>query len=515
MFFEKNLFPLTFTQWIWKNNENKIYLILFIFLLITQYIFFIRIYPYPNFLPDSYSYIEAAFQNVSINMWPVGYSKFLRFVSVFDHSGAGLFAVQYFLLSGSILFFLLTIKFLLNVGIWVIRLLYIVLIINPLWLYLSNFVSSDALFASTSLLWLTSLLWIMNEPGNSLVLFHGLILFFVFSVRYNAMYYPIITVLVILTTKTVIKQKIIWLFLSCLPVFIFLIHTISTYQDKTNTTQFSPFGGWQLAANAMYMYAHISPKSKMLIPNELMNLHNLTVEHMDSLNHIPENKRPDNELGIYYLWNEKAPLKLFLAYKYSKDSTTNYLKRWAKVAPLYGRYGAWLIKQYPLEFARYYLWPNLVNYYVPSPEFLGVYNMGSDSIEIGAMQWFGYKSRKVSGYSKDKMITVTKIFSPTLAIINVLFFTGFLGFVYLRGVKKVSLFYKNALFLFLIIWFSNLSFSVVASPIVLRYQVFPFIFTLTFAIILLSYVIQECFTIPQNGQPKFSNLEGHIATIVK
>jgi hypothetical protein len=45
----------------------------------------------------------------------------------------------------------------------------------------------------------------------------------------------------------------------------------------------------------------------------------------------------------------------------------------------------------------------------------------------------------------------------------------------------------------LLVWISNLVFSVVASPIVLRYQAFPFIITLAFGGLLLGYVVKESF----------------------
>lgn len=504
MIFEKDIFPSAFKQYIWKDNENKMFILVTGFAFFSLFYIFSKCYPFPNFLPDSYSYIDAATQNVSINMWPVGYSKFLRFVSVFNQTDKGLFFVQYLILEASILFFLITIRYLFNPGKWTIRVLFVLLIFNPFWLYVSNFVSSDALFASASLIWLTTLLWIIYHPGKDLILLHGLILFIAFSIRYNALYYPLVSIVVISINRSTIKQKLINLALSCVPVLIFIGCTISLYSEKTNTIQFSPFGGWQLASNALYMYAHVSPKTKQPVPGNLKPLHQLTVKHLDSLNHLVPSKRPDLELGIYYLWNEKAPLKNYLAIKYAKDSTTSYLKRWAKQAPLYSQYGSWLIKQYPMEFARYYLFPNLINYYAPAPEFLSIYNMGADTVDPGGVKWFGYKTNKVHGFSKDKKIIITGFLPTVLAIINILFITCFLGFLFLDGFKEISNNYKKVLYLFLSIWLINLLFSVFASPIVLRYQVFPFIFTLSFGAILLSYLIMKSITEPNDSPAPIS-----------
>ncbi|ACU57541.1 hypothetical protein [Chitinophaga pinensis] len=488
MKFKAPLFSKAFVYDILDRKDNRWLLFGSTILAIFFLILILRLYPYPNFLPDSYSYIDAALNNVNINMWPVGYSKFLRFISVFNRSSAGLVIFQYMLLQFSILFFLFSIKYLLAPGKWLIGTLFALLVLNPLWLYISNFVSSDALFATFSLLWLTTLFWLIYEPNIRMFVFHALILGFVFSVRYNALYYPIISILVIFMTKGVLKEKLLRIAIVLLPVAWFVTYTTLTFKEQLGVSIFSPFGGWQMGSNALFMYAHVPPK-RTNIPKQFVKLHNFTIQHMDSLSKLKQ--RPDGELGIYYLWDEKAPLKLYLADKYKKDSTTPYLKRWASVSPLYGQYGTWLIKQHPGAFLKYYIWPNFLNYYSPPTEFLGIYNMGSDTVDPGAVSWFGYKSNKVHHFSKNKNIILTAIFPLLLAMINVIFFFGFIGFVILGGFSKVSPYYRKVLWVMLMIWLGNLAFSVLASPIVLRYQAFPFIFTLTFAVLLLGFVIQE------------------------
>ena len=491
MFFEKHMLPHSFRKFIKQDTEIRILLFLSIVIILAQYFVFKNMYPFPNFLPDSYSYIEAAYYNLDINIWPVGYSKFLRFVSVFNYTGAGLFFIQYVLLQGSILFFILTIVFIVNPGKWLIRILFVLMVLNPLWLYVSDFVSSDALFAALSLLWLTTLIWIIYNPGIDLFIFHGLVLFFVFSVRYNALYYPVFSLAVVLFSQVAPKIKLIRVAIVCLPVLGFIGYTTWLYNKQCDTAQFSPFGGWQLASNAMYMYSHVAPKTPGKVPPSLGKLHALTLHHMDSLNGINELLRPDIILGPYYLWDEKAPMKSYLV-KYSAGGPDNpYIKRWAQLAPLYKKYGSWLIGKYPLEFAKYYLLPNFINYYTPSEEFLGRYNMGDDTIGVGAVDWFKYKTNKVHGYSKDKLISITSIFPTSLAIINVLFFSCFLGCIFLQVFNKIDNVSRKILKLLLLVWLANLTFSVIASPIVLRYQVFPFIFTLTFVIILIGYLIKE------------------------
>ena len=478
-----------FIKRIVQDRESCIYLILSILMAIVSFFFMVRLYPFPNFLPDSYSYMDAAFNNVNINMWPVGYSKFLRVVSVFNRSDTGLVLIQYSLLQIAMLFFLFSIQYLLQPGKWTMRVLFAILVLNPLWLYIANFVSSDALFATFSLLWLTSLFWLLYRPTGKMWIFHALVLGFVFSVRYNALYYPFISILVVLLARGAIKEKLLRLTIVIVPVGWFLLYTTLTFKDRLGTATFSPFGGWQMGSNALFMYAHVPPANRRPVPKQFARIHTITVKHMDSLNRLKQ--RPDQELGIYYLWDDKAPLKLYMAEKYKRDSTTHYLKRWASVSNFYGQYGSWLIREHPAAFLRHYIWPNFINYYSPPTEFLGIYNMGSDTVDPGAVSWFGYKSNKVHHFSKNKNIIVTQFFPLLLAMINVIFFFGFLGFVVLGGFSKVSPYYRKVLWIMLLIWLSNLVFSVFASPIVLRYQAFPFIFTLVFACLLLEFVIRQ------------------------
>ena len=74
---------LSFNLWLRNDPENKRCLLISVPVIIVQFIWFKCYYPDPNFLPDSYSYLEAALTNQDINMWPIGYSKFLRLFSCF------------------------------------------------------------------------------------------------------------------------------------------------------------------------------------------------------------------------------------------------------------------------------------------------------------------------------------------------------------------------------------------------------------------------------------------------
>src|SRR5581483_12291373 len=132
---------LSFTHWVWQDRENRITIALSTVVSIAAFIWLKLLYPFPNFLPDSYSYLKAAFNNQSINMWPIGYSMFLRLFSSFTRSDTALIFTQYLLLQTALLYFLLTLRYLLAPPKWTMRVILIASIANPLSLLISNFES--------------------------------------------------------------------------------------------------------------------------------------------------------------------------------------------------------------------------------------------------------------------------------------------------------------------------------------------------------------------------------------
>ncbi len=51
---------------------------------------------------------------------------------------------------------------------------------------------------------------------------------------------------------------------------------------------------------------------------------------------------------------------------------------WGKASIIYGQYGKWLIKHYPVAFIRYFMLLNVKNYFLPPLEKLEIYNLSED-----------------------------------------------------------------------------------------------------------------------------------------
>ena len=166
------------------------------------------------------------------------------------------------------------------------------------------------------------------------------------------------------------------------------------------------------------------------------------------------------------------------------------------MAPLYTAYGNWLISAYPVKFAEYYLWPNAMKYYAPPVEFLDTYNMGIDSVMGIAKAWFGYKNSKVKMLFKDFKVSTLNFYPVLVGTLNVIFLVSLLFFVLLDGLKK-KVIPGPVLLLVVTLWVINFCFSVFASPIALRFQVFPVIIYISVALFLLEYIWKEAF-VPKN-----------------
>ncbi|SFW90740.1 hypothetical protein [Chitinophaga sancti] len=460
--------------------------------LLLSFLLFKRLYTAASFIPDSYSYIAAAYHNMKINIWPIGYSKVLRFVSVFTHSQLVLVWVQYLSLQLA-LFYLINRILKISVVNRYTKFLIIAAMFNPIVFYISNMITSDAFFIALSIVWFAQLLDIIFFFKTRTLWTHVLVLALVFTFRYNGFFYPIISIGIILFSAASRKAKLATICGILFAIGAFIINTTDQYKEKTNTEQFSAFGGWQLAANSLYMYSHLPQESGKDMPANLQVLHTMVNKHLDSLNRL--HSRPDSLLGIYYLWDEKAPLKSYLRTVWQKDTTTDYFIKYASMGNVFRRYGQYLISHHPLEYFRYFIVPNFKAFYVPPPEFLSTFNMGSDKVDTLAQVWFDLNSKQVQFPKVDYGMLPIKLMPIAFALVNCFYLASCLGFFYLFGLFGWTNLHK-LIYLTLLIAGINMVFSITASPIVLRYQIFPlFVFSLT-AFVVFDKVLSNS---PDNG----------------
>ena len=490
-----------FKDYIFNNSWNKALLWVAAIGVLLQFSIFKHFYPDAGFINgDSYVYLQTAYFNLDINTYPTGYSKFLRLLSTFTTSDLVLVALQYLIVQCSILFFFFSFTFFYRPGKFTQGIVFSFLIFNPIFLYLSNYVLSDALFIPLSITWFTLLIWIINRPTIRLLLLQSLVLYLAFTVRYNALFYPFVASLAILLSHSRVRYKIIGIATSFLFIGVFMFFTSTKYKALANVHEFSPFTGWQIANNAMYAYRYVDGHNVRTVPAEFKELDHMVRSYFDSTRDLKKNPQEALVASTVYMWDPKSPLQKYMNSKFKKDSSAGSLKRWASVAPLYTSYGKWLIQTYPAAFLEHYIWPNALKYYAPPVEFLDTYNMGIDSVTQLGQVWFHWKNGKVKTLFKDFKVTALDFYPIFIGTLNIIFLVSFIFYLALKKGQKRKI---PATFLWLTgsLWLVNFSFSVFASPIALRFQVFPALMFTTATLLFLEYISKAAF-VSQNSNHK-------------
>ncbi|HEU4552223.1 MAG TPA: hypothetical protein VFS25_05295 [Chitinophaga sp.] len=457
---------------------------------VVQFAVFKWFYPFASFIHgDSFVYIDIAHKNSDIESYMVGYGRFLRLFSVFTTSDTILVAFQYLFMQCSALFLLFTLFYFYRFSKVLQMILLCFIVLNPLFLYMGNLISSDGLFLGLSLIWFTLLLWTLHNPGTKVLLANIAVLFFAFTVRYNALIYPLITAVVILACRLPTRKKLASIGIGFLFCGLFMLYTGNKYKALTGTWQYSPFGGWLMANNAMYAYRYVDSADRKPVPERFRKLDNMIRSYFDSTRDVKKFPLEAVQASTFYMWSPGLPLYAYRDTQFKKDTVSSELKKWASMGPFYKAYGMYIISQYPLYYARYFLWPNANKYYAPPVEFLGLYNSGYDQVTLGAKQWFDYKSTKVKTRAGSPVISVLDFYPITSGVINVVMLCGLICFAMVNGFG-MSILYRKGIILAGSIWLLNAGFTIFASSAALRFQAFPIILTTVFTLSLIDYLVK-------------------------
>ena len=254
--------------------------------------------------------------------------------------------------------------------------------------------------------------------------------------------------------------------------------------EVSGKPQFSAFGGWQLANNALYMYEHVDSSERKRLPARFAQLDRAVRDHMDTISKVKLTKE-DSASNIFYLWSERGPLIQYMIKTYKNDTITPPFKKWASLGPLYQDYAAELIRKYPLQYVKEFVWPNALKYAMPPPEFLEQYNMGQDSVGRLAKEWFHYSTQKVISQKKKPLkIAQGAYYSLFATLANALLFICLAGLAIFAEFKNKANGLAKTILIIVCFWILNLGFSIAASPIVLRYEIFPALISFSLAIVI-------------------------------
>ncbi|WP_212005669.1 hypothetical protein [Chitinophaga sp. HK235] len=481
---------VSFGSFIWKNKFNRSVVVVCILSMLFLVGLFKYYYPFAGFINgDSYAYIVSAANNLKIDTYPIGYPKFLRLFSVFSSDDTTLVVFQYLFVQLNALLLILSLFYFYPPYKWIFILTVGLMTLNPVILYLANYVSSDIIFLGLSLCWLTLLIWILHRPSWWLIFVHALIVTISFLVRYNALFYPLISLFAFFLKRDHLKLKLVGIGVAGSLIGVFVLFTSLQYKNFSGKAQFSPFSGWQLANNAMYAYKFIDSADRKKVPAKFAELDKDVRNYFDSTKIWYRHPEEMIMAGTLYMWSPKSPLRIYMAEKYKNDSTISDQKRWAQMGPYYEAYGRELIKMYPATFVKKYLCINFLKYYAPPIEFLGAYNSGIDTVRPVAVHWFGYSSTKISAKASGKQVNVLNYYPIIVGATNVIFVMMSIVFLIFGGRRSGNGFFQVWM-LVTAFWIINLLFSVYASPVALRFQVFPFMLCFIFNLMLLDYVLK-------------------------
>jgi hypothetical protein len=476
------------------NRRNRGYL--WAGIIVSGWLFYIfkQFYPYPNMVMDSYVYLNAAVNDLGANSFPIGYSKFLQFFIFLGCSADWVVWVQFLILDLALLHFFVTIFHFFQPSRTIAIFLWIFLFCNPLLYYLSNFIMSDTLFTALSLFWVTQLIWIIASPKRYMIWTHAALLILAFSVRYNALYYPVVSLLALLVSRYRIREKVLAIGLPLLLLGCFIGFTREEMKKLTGVSQFSPFGGWQLANNALYVYEHTYQGATAVFEGDLGQLDLIVRRYFDRA-HRAESLLDynANESGFYYSADGGSPLMSYMVKRYGPDTAFQDFRKWGPMGELCSRYGSRLIKLYPLAFIRYWAGPNTIRYFYPPSEIFAKYSpyfLREDDFGRMAQQALGVRTLTV-GMGLIRFRTKLLSFYPTLILLlNIWFILAVSGFWLVGGGKRIDKPLLPIIRVIACLWLCNFLFSITASCIVLRYQVLIMIVEFGFCPVLTGIIYQ-------------------------
>lgn len=483
----------TFKQFLFNNRRNRIILYLAAAAIVIQFVIFKYLYPFASYIHgDSFSYLDAAEKNMTINTYLIGYSKFLRLFNLFAKPDYLLVAFQYLFIQCSVLFLLFSIFYFYKPGKVIQIVLLCFMLFNPLFLHLGNMVSSDGFFLSLSCIWFSLLLWIIHQPSNKIIMWHAIFLFIAFTVRYNSLIYPFIAGLAFYLSPLTLRKKLSGAGLAFILCGLFVLFTSWRYKQLTGFWQYSPFSGWQFANNAMYTYRDVDTVKYKPVPQKYYALDSAVRKFYSQTRNVTLYASEKAQASTFYMWSKGMPLmdyrdSLFKKTQYASDKFE--FKKWASMGPLYKSYGLYIIRQYPWQFVKSFMWPNARKYYAPPVEFLEDYNSGQKYVTDQAKTWFGYTSTKVKTRMLDGKVRILNFYPILSGIINIVMLFGLLYYILLKGWQYNTVFNK-ILIMGGAVWLINAAFTIFASSAALRFQSFPIILTTAFALLLVDWMTQ-------------------------
>lgn len=441
------------------QRPQKIEILLFCLLALAVFFSMLYCYPIPRSYYDTNNYLQSAEMKQFIGYRPYGYSAFLILVSKLSSTTTGLFAMQFLLNLISVVYFNLTIKYIYNP---VSKLSYYLFIIfssfSPSVLFLTDYVMSDSIFISLTLIWMTTAIWILYNRNMITVALHLIILLLIIQVRYSGLFYPIFSIFVLAYSFR--KNKLLALALSVLPILVggyVYIKSTQVMHKLVGINTFSSFSGWQIANNALHITPYVHMDEADFKEPVCRKIHTFVKA-------LPDSVYKSNGLTCNYIWDKSYPLKQYMFYT-MQENNRYYLRAWVMASLEFNQYGSTVIRKHPAAFIQHYIIPNIQEMVLPSHgEILSNHTpVAKDN------KWFIQDAKTYD----ESTVNIFEKYAPLLPMITlfqwILLLLGVIC-LFLPVFKKSFLQPQWEIILFTMLFIvMYLAFSIYAAPIAVRY----------------------------------------------
>lgn len=463
------------------SKKNRFWLFSAFIVSLVYFIALRLIYPIPSYYADSYTWVGAAATGQPVTFRPIGYSKALMFFRLLSTSDIALVASQFFSNVIVNLFLFFTANYFFRFRKMLKCFLFVLLIINPFYLFYCNYVSSDPFFNCLTVLWFTLLIWMLYKPSWFLIVAQLVVLFALFELRYNAIFFPAISTVVVLLSKQSVVRKTVSIAGSVVLISVTIFATTLATKKYTGTKTFSAFSGWQLANNALHVMQHDTIDTSAIKDKAVKDFVGFAVNFFDTV----KQTFPDSGATAVFMWHISSPLKKYMDIYPGRSKF--YFKTWNAVGPVYSNFGRTVLLQRPLTYLRHFVIPNVKAYLFPPLEMYETYMENHDTIATVAQNYYRYKTNKTP---KHYPTLDAVVFNPMLyltIIVNFIYIICCADYFASGKYKKEGRLYNQTLLCLTTFYIANFLFIILLAPSVMRYNVF--IATLSFPILL--YLIQQ------------------------
>lgn len=426
-------------------------------------------YPWPALVNDSYDYLSMALRRHFVPVRPFGYSVFLNLVGIFSHAPGSILIVQGGLYAVSAGLFLLAVKkYWPPRRRWTFMVLEAMVVLSPAAMYMLNAVLSDALFCSLVFILLAMAIVMVKEQSWIALGIYLAAFYAALFVRHSAEFFPIAFIPVFLACGKPL-MRILSSVLTLVVLVIFFLQMRSLMYETQGYRQVSTgFEGWQLANNAIHVLPHVDTLTNDQLPDneETVFIHKYLWGRFDD--YIDRATGGGKHVSADFMWDPAGPLRQTFNY-----CTQVYdmppMKIWVNLGTHSLKdYGIWLMKKYPREFIKYYLWPNAKSAFYPyTPEAVYTY-IDSHPGDVNAVRWFGIDKDFSMKPRSDRL---SNLVQPMLSWIELFTWLVLLagGLIFLVSGRDAPRDGRMALLLFFLFGLIYYGTTVFASPVALRY----------------------------------------------